>query len=64
MAYLMTPTETDTLTGERADLLETLGKHRYFLRHTARRAWGRWPGSAGLREGNAATLGPHRCCAF
>lgn len=25
-----------TLTGERADLLETLGKHRYFLRHTVR----------------------------
>ncbi|MGH3929080.1 MAG: DUF664 domain-containing protein, partial [Pseudonocardiaceae bacterium] len=24
------------VTGERADLLETLGKHRYFLRHTTR----------------------------
>ncbi|MEU8077777.1 DinB family protein [Catellatospora citrea] len=24
-----------TVTGERADLLETLGKHRYFLRYTA-----------------------------
>jgi hypothetical protein len=27
-------TETATLTGERADLLETLAAHRYFLRHT------------------------------
>jgi uncharacterized damage-inducible protein DinB len=25
-----------TVTGERADLLETLGKHRYFLRYTVR----------------------------
>ena len=25
---------TTAVTGERADLLETLGKHRYFLRHT------------------------------
>jgi hypothetical protein len=25
-----------TVTGERADLLETLAKHRYFLRHTVR----------------------------
>jgi uncharacterized damage-inducible protein DinB len=25
---------TATVTGERADLLQTLGKHRYFLRHT------------------------------
>src|SRR5689334_23443258 len=25
-----------TITGERADLLETLAKHRQFLRHTAR----------------------------
>ncbi|KLL10321.1 MULTISPECIES: DinB family protein [Protofrankia] len=31
----MTRTGT-TVTGERADLLETLAKHRYFLRHTAR----------------------------
>lgn len=31
----MTP-EATTLTGERADLLETLNKHRYFLRFTAR----------------------------
>jgi uncharacterized damage-inducible protein DinB len=31
----MTTTDT-TPTGERADLLDTLGKHRYFLRHTAR----------------------------
>src|SRR5947209_19822371 len=28
-------TET-ILTGERADLIETLGKHRFFLRNTAR----------------------------
>src|SRR4051794_40674743 len=28
-------TET-TVTGERADLLEALAKHRFFLRHTAR----------------------------
>src|SRR4051812_22737226 len=27
-------TPTTTLTGERADLLETLAAHRYFLRHT------------------------------
>ncbi len=27
---------TETLTGERADLLDTLGKHRFFLRNTAR----------------------------
>ncbi len=27
-------TETATLTAERADLLETLTAHRYFLRHT------------------------------
>jgi len=27
-------TTATTLTGERADLLETLGTHRYFLRHT------------------------------
>lgn len=26
---------TNTVTGERADLLDTLAKHRYFLRHTA-----------------------------
>jgi hypothetical protein len=32
----MTTTETAPLTGERADLLETLGKHRFFLRFTAR----------------------------
>ncbi len=31
----MTTTE-QTVTGERADLLETLGKHRYFLRNTVR----------------------------
>jgi uncharacterized damage-inducible protein DinB len=31
----MTTTET-TITGERADLLETLANHRFFLRHTAR----------------------------
>jgi len=29
-------TENTTLTRERADILETLEKHRYFLRHTAR----------------------------
>ncbi len=33
-AALDSTTETDTDT-ERADLLETLGKHRFFLRHTA-----------------------------
>jgi hypothetical protein len=32
----MTTTVTETLTGERADLLETLAKHRGFLRHTVR----------------------------
>jgi hypothetical protein len=32
----MTTTMTETLTGERADLLETLTKHRGFLRHTVR----------------------------
>lgn len=31
----MTTTET-TVTSERADLLETLGQHRYFLRYTVR----------------------------
>jgi hypothetical protein len=31
----VTSSET-TMTGERADLLETLGKHRFFLRHTVR----------------------------
>lgn len=31
----MTATK-DALVGERADLLQTLAKHRYFLRHTAR----------------------------
>ncbi|PRY40627.1 DinB family protein [Umezawaea tangerina] len=31
----MTGSLTTTTTGERADLLETLGKHRFFLRHTA-----------------------------
>ncbi|MGQ0837342.1 DinB family protein [Actinokineospora sp.] len=30
----MTSTETTTVKGERADLLESLGKSRYFLRHT------------------------------
>ncbi|WNV89098.1 DinB family protein [Umezawaea sp. Da 62-37] len=30
----MTGSITTTRTGERADLLETLGKHRFFLRHT------------------------------
>jgi hypothetical protein len=29
-------TETTPVTGERADLLESLAKHRYFLRHTVR----------------------------
>jgi uncharacterized damage-inducible protein DinB len=29
-------TETATVTGERADLLQTLATHRYFLRHTTR----------------------------
>jgi uncharacterized damage-inducible protein DinB len=29
-------TSTETLTGERADLLESLGKHRFFLRFPAR----------------------------
>ncbi|WP_350281400.1 DinB family protein [Kribbella sp. HUAS MG21] len=29
-------TNEQSLTGERADILEFLGKHRYFLRHTAR----------------------------
>src|SRR5919107_5070571 len=29
-------TATPTLTAERADLLETLAAHRYFLRHTVR----------------------------
>src|SRR4051795_2722695 len=29
-------TRTLGLTGERADLIETLGKHRFFLRYTAR----------------------------
>src|SRR4051812_18848763 len=32
----MTSTETELLTGERADLLETLGKHRGFLTYTVR----------------------------
>ena len=31
-----TTTDTTTATGERADLLETLAAHRYFLRHTVR----------------------------
>jgi uncharacterized damage-inducible protein DinB len=30
----MTSTQTTTVTGERADLLETLAAHRHFLRHT------------------------------
>src|SRR5690348_17885573 len=30
------PMTSTTITGERADLLETLAKHRNFLRHTAR----------------------------
>lgn len=30
------PTTEETVTRERADLLETLGKHRYFLRYTVR----------------------------
>ncbi|MEU6101076.1 DinB family protein [Streptomyces flaveolus] len=30
------PTEAPALTGERADLLETLAKHRHFLRYTTR----------------------------
>jgi uncharacterized damage-inducible protein DinB len=28
--------DTQIITGEKADLLEALGKHRYFLRHTVR----------------------------
>jgi uncharacterized damage-inducible protein DinB len=32
----MTSTISETVTGERADLLESLGKHRFFLRFTAR----------------------------
>ncbi|MFB9905801.1 DinB family protein [Allokutzneria oryzae] len=32
----MTSTETTTLTGERADLVAMLDKHRFFLRNTAR----------------------------
>src|ERR1700712_5418216 len=32
----MTTTETEILTGERADLLETLDKHRGFLAYTVR----------------------------
>jgi hypothetical protein len=32
----MTSTPSETLTGERADLLEALGRHRFFLRVTAR----------------------------
>jgi Protein of unknown function (DUF664). len=32
----MSTTTDKIVTGERADLLETLGKHRYFLRYTAR----------------------------
>ncbi|MFE9706822.1 DinB family protein [Streptomyces sp. NPDC005930] len=31
-----TPTEAPAVTGERADLLETLAKHRHFLRFTTR----------------------------
>ncbi|MDN5857577.1 MAG: DinB family protein [Pseudonocardia sp.] len=31
----MTTTTENTVTGERADLLDALAKHRYFLRHTA-----------------------------
>jgi hypothetical protein len=31
-----TPTTDATVTGERADLLETLAKHRFFLRFTTR----------------------------
>src|SRR3712207_1410058 len=31
---MTTSTETAAVTGERADLIETLGKHRYFLRQT------------------------------
>jgi uncharacterized damage-inducible protein DinB len=30
----MTTTEQNTISGERADILEMLGKHRYFLCHT------------------------------
>ncbi|HZB21930.1 MAG TPA: DinB family protein [Blastococcus sp.] len=33
---MTTTTGAPTLTGERADLLETLAAHRYFLRHTVR----------------------------
>ena len=32
----MVPPMTSTITGERADLLETLAKHRFFPRNTAR----------------------------
>ena len=32
----MTSTATDTLTGERADILQTLAKHRHFLRYPTR----------------------------
>jgi uncharacterized damage-inducible protein DinB len=32
----MTTSAPETIIGERADLLDTLGKHRFFLRHTAR----------------------------
>jgi uncharacterized damage-inducible protein DinB len=35
-AMTSTDTPPQTLTGERADLLESLGKHRFFLRLTAR----------------------------
>jgi hypothetical protein len=33
---MTTPTTDATITGERADLLETLAKHRFFLRFTTR----------------------------
>jgi uncharacterized damage-inducible protein DinB len=32
---MTTATEQQNVTGERADILDFLGKHRYFLRHTA-----------------------------
>src|SRR3954452_19360323 len=40
------PSTTATLTGERADLVESLQKHRFFLRHTAQ---GLTDEQAGLR---------------
>ncbi|WP_081236795.1 DinB family protein [Streptomyces viridosporus] len=36
MTETLSPSESATLTGERADLLRTLSKHRHFLRFTTR----------------------------